>query len=683
MSFLSITALVCTLLFSLFLLLKFRSKDIVPPALLLILAVVLHALEAYLLANPEQFFLKQYILFLEGCLPLSAIGYSVYFCRAIEFRRLSLASRLLLPLALLYALGSFFLSPEQLYFSPDFGEEKILFLTNSGFLFYLILMIFMVLSMIQLERTMSALSQHERWRVKFEIIAFCVLLGTYVVYFSQSLLYRSLDMGLLDARSFALLLTSGLLCYSRVYRSRGEQIHVSRGAAYRSMILFAVGAYLIGLGLLGEGMKYLDFPAQRTFLLALAMVSAVIVSALFLSENLRRRVKVYLHKNFRQTKYDYRQHWQVFTERISTAASLADLQQEILVFFCETFACKGAALYQLDPEENCFTNSAYFEFRRDWRSFTHDDPLIGLFAERDWIVNLQEDNPALADSLSESLAEAEASFIIPLLFDNELKGFVVLAGQINSNEVLTYEDFDLMRMLARQSIATLQGISLAEQLATSRELAAIGKVSTFVLHDLKNQVSGLSLMLDNACDYIDDPEFQQDMLETVGNTVSNMKGLIGRLKNLKEKPQLITAPVDLSKVVMDAFETSGGNVQISGETTRIDADEEEIYKVVLNLLLNAREATRENLPVSIDYGYDQESAFIRVVDQGCGMSGEFIAQRLFKPFETTKKHGFGIGLYQCKQIVESHHGTITVESREGEGTTFSLLLPLAPDMVSE
>jgi putative PEP-CTERM system histidine kinase len=335
----------------------------------------------------------------------------------------------------------------------------------------------------------------------------------------------------------------------------------------------------------------------------------------------------------------------------------------------------------MDSEDDAYHHSASFEFRRDWRNFSNTDPLISLLQTRDWIIDLTEKNPALNDSLLLSLEEVGARFVVPLIFEKKLEGFIVLGSLINKNEILTYEDFDLMRMLARQSISSLQGVRLSEQLIIARELAAIGKVSTFVLHDLKNQVSGLSLMMDNAVEYADDPEFQQDMLETVGNTVSNIKGLIARLKNLKEKPELVVAPVELSKVIQDAVETAGGKVEVQGTSVKAVGDNEEIYKVVLNLLVNAAEATCGKGQVRVSFGKKDDSAYIRVSDSGCGMSAEFIKNRLFQPFETTKKHGFGIGLYQCRQIVESHNGSIKVESKEGAGTTFTVLLPLASELI--
>lgn len=679
---LAIVSVSTTLLGSVFLLFRSRTQAVLL-FLLLFLSALLCGLDAYILANPHQFQLKSYVQMLEAALPLSALLYSAFFCRESSFRRISITSRILLPLALLLFVAGLMQNPEALYFAPDFGEESLLFLTNLGFLFYLLLMSFLVLAMVQLERTFSALSQLERWRVKYEIIGICVLLGLAVVYYSQSLLYRSLDMSMLDARSFAMLIAVGLIFYSRFFRRHGERIIISRGAAYRSLILLVVGVYLIGLGLLGEGMRYLDVPTQRTLLLMVAIVSAVLVAVLFMSETLRRKIKVHLHKNFYQNKYDYRQQWMDFTTKLSGTESLAELQQTILVFYCETFACRGGAIYLYENDRQEFVNSAHFEYRRDWRSLKPTDPIIVRLAEKDWILDLQQFAEETNDGFSASLAVSGASFAVPLFFDNELTGFILLTRQINESEVYTYEDYDLIRLLARQSIAAIQGMRLSEQLSISRELAAIGKVSTFVLHDLKNQVSGLSLLLDNAKDYIDDPEFQHDMLETIDSTVTNMKKLISRLKNIKEKPQLLVAPVDLKKVVDDAIETAGGQIIASGCSVQIDADEEEIYKVILNLLINAVEATSDDAAVQVDFGVQEGMAFVQVRDFGCGMSAEFIEKHLFKPFETTKKHGFGIGLYQCKLIAESHNGRIQAVSREGEGSTFLLQLPLAPSSAGE
>ncbi|RLB73646.1 MAG: PEP-CTERM system histidine kinase PrsK [Deltaproteobacteria bacterium] len=564
-----------------------------------------------------------------------------------------------------------------LIFSPDFPDEQIIFLTNSGFFVYLLLMVFLVFGLVQLERTLAGLHQVQRWNIKLLVLGSGLLLASFALYFSHSLLYRSIDMNYLGVRSVAVFVAVLIFCYAHMFRDTKAKLSLSRGIAHRSFVLLLVGGYLILLGGLGEGLRYLNLSSAKPVFYVLILISFLVLAVVFLSEKLRRRLIVTLHKNFYQSKYDYKEQWQNFASRVTTASTLTEIQTSILDLFCEPLACKGAAFYLYDFESSSYVHTVSFNFRRDWRPFSDTDPLIITLKQKDWIINLKENHPELHGSLIESFDDVSPFLVVPLFFDEELAGFIIMGEQINIAEKLTYEDYDLLRMLSNQAIATVQELRLSDQLSTARELAAIGKVSTFVLHDLKNQVSGLSLMLDNARDYIDDPDFQQDMLETVGSTVENMKGLISRLKNIREKPELVISSVPLHKIIEDALETAGSNIEVNGTPVQVAVDEEEIYKVILNLLVNAVEATEKDLAVLIKYGQQDNFACLEVTDSGCGMTADFIENKLFKPFETTKKHGFGIGLYQCKQIIESHGGKIEVASEYGVGTTFTLFLPLA------
>jgi putative PEP-CTERM system histidine kinase len=634
--------------------------------------------ELQLLQQPTRLlFWQKYVLLLE----LGTVFCFYYYTKTV-FRDNSEIYKgpgfwisLLLALALtIYVAG---LSTDALIFSPDFAEERILYLTKAGFAVYLLLMLYLVFGLVQLERTLAGLHQLQRWATKLEVIASGLLLVSFALYFSHSLLYRSIDLNYLGWRSLLLIVAVLLFAYARLVHDSSSRLALSRGIAHRSFVLLIVGGYLIILGLVGEGLRYLNVANASVIFYGLLIVGSLALALIFLSERLRRKLKVLLHKNFYQSKYDYREQWQKFAAKVSYGTDLAVIQTSLLDLFSDTLACKGAALYLFDSESASYKPAASFNLRRDWRPFADTDPLIQELRQRDWIINLTEDNPELQGSLIGANTDVNLFLVVPLFFDESLEGFILLGEQINPDEILTYEDYDLLRMLARQTIATIQGLRLAEQLTASRELAAIGKVSTFVLHDLKNQVSGLALMLDNAADHIEDPEFQQDMLETVGNTVTNMRKLMLRLKNLKDKPELVMSRVSLAKIATEAAKTAGGQIEITGKDVQVGVDEEEIYKVILNLLVNAAEASAAGATVCLDYGCSNGSAWVRVRDQGCGMSAEFIEEKLFQPFATTKKHGFGIGLHQCRQIAEAHGGKIDVESREGEGSSFTLTLPLA------
>ncbi len=643
-------------------------------AAFLLLYCLLEIFDLLVFLQPQElFFWKRFSLICESLLPFVVLLFSLTFYRTSGLRNAGWLSRIFLGLAPLFLVLVLVVDPEKLLFSPDFAEEKILFLGQYGFFFYIGIMLYLMFALVLLERTLTSLSVHERWSIKFEIVGVGVFLAGSLVFYSQSLLYRSLDMNLLPARSLALLLGVGLMLFSRIKRGGGNPIAVSRGVAFQSVVVLALGLYLVGLGLLGEGMRYFGVSAQKNFFIFIGMVSGIAVLVIFLSENLRRKLNVFLNKNFFRNKYDYRHQWLEFTRQISEATSYDQLQLLTLTFFCETFGFAGAQLFLKDVTSGDYVREVGFGSVSDGRAgLEKDNALVQYLAKREWILNVADREAEVLDGNEAFFAENEVSMVLPLRFDEKLEGFVVFGRLINPAETFTYEDYDLLKVLARQTTSAIITRRLSEELAATRELAALGKISTFVMHDLKNQVSSLSLMVENAADYIEDPEFQVDMLETLAGTIDKMKNLIARLKNLREEPELKFTDVDLLKITKGAIMNFDRQVRLVAEgPVLVRADGEELGNVLLNLILNAFEASPENRPVTVEVGRETGGeAFLKISDQGCGISADFIETRLFKPFSTTKKSGLGIGLYQCKQIVEAHGGGIEVESELGVGTTF-------------
>lgn len=617
---------------------------------------------------------KAWSLVAEGAAIPAWLLFSLTFARRTSLGSLAPLPRLFLFSSPVFLLAVFLLPLEQFYFSPDFADERILFLGRAGYVFSIGVILFLTYILVQLERTLSSLPRQERWTVKFEIVGAGTLMAMYLVYYSQGLLHRTLDMNLMPSRSAALALAAGLIAWSRL-RGRGREgrIAVAPAVAFRSVVVLAVAVYLIGLGLLGEGMRYMGDAFPRTFVLLFGLAGGVGVVTALLSETIRRKVKVSLHKSFYRHKYDYRAQWLAFARRLSSVRAAGDLHGAVLAFYCETFALRGAALYL--REGDVFRAVAAHEMAAPEESFGTDTPLVRFFDAKWWIFASRDDVPPVHAAHGPFLTRHGVSFVVPLQFEERLEGFIVLGAPINRSESFTYEDFDLMKMIAGHATSAVLSLRLTAQLSDARELAALGKVSAFVLHDLKNLVSGLGLMAENARDFIADPEFQADLLEDLDGTVRKMKGLMTRLRNLEEKVDLDLRKCDLLEVVREGAKTAGnGPVTVRGESVTAVIDPVEIEKVALNLILNALEATEWKGPVAVEVGCTGRS-FIRVRDQGEGMGEEFIRTRLFKPFQTTKKKGFGIGLWQCRNIVEGHGGTIEVRSKPGEGTEFTVWLP--------
>ncbi|KAF0221820.1 MAG: integral membrane sensor signal transduction histidine [Geobacteraceae bacterium] len=625
---------------------------------------------------PERLlFWKKLALVAESCLPLAWLLFSLTYARQGELRSISLLQRIFLSLSLLFVVTALTFPIQSFYYSPDFNQERMLFLGDTGYVFYIATLVYLIVALINLEMTLANASHASRWKIKFEILGTGFLLSLLIFYYSQGLLYRTINMNLVPVRSVALLVAVVLTAYSQLRRGDGVKIYVSRNLFYKSVVMFAIGLYLIGLGLIGEGMKYFGESFQRSMVMAIAFVAGIGLLVGLLSETVKRKVKVFLYKNFYQNKYDYRNQWLQFTDRLSSSKTGGELLTSILSGYCETFGMGCGALFLNDNDRDGYYLAARLEIEPATTFFNRNDSVIEYMIERKWVVNVCEGIPATGTKMGEFFRINAVSFVIPLFLNDVMDGFIMLGKPLNRDETYNFEDYDLMKTFARQASSAILNLHLSDQLAQAREMEAIGRVSSFVIHDLKNLVYTVSLIVDNARDYIAEPEFQQDMLESLSNTVAKMKTLISRLKTLPEKNALQKESADLLQLVTDtAALVKGAEIRVTGSPVIAEVDQDELQKVALNLLLNAVDATGGEGPVTVEVG-GGDQAFIRVRDEGCGISDDFLRRHLFTPFKTTKKKGMGIGLYQCKQIVEAHGGKIEVLSEVGKGAVFTVWVP--------
>lgn len=634
-------------------------------------------------APADAFFWKECALTVEALLPPFWILCSLTFARQSGPWKIGFLLKAAVASTFLFSVLPRILPLSAFFYAPDFPGERLLFLGNAGFYFYIAIMVCLVVTLVNFEVTLANASPDAFWKIKFEIIGLGTILTAQVFYFSQALLYRSLNMNYLQLRSFLYLVAAALIAYSLAFRRGKVRIQVSRQIAFKSIVLFAVGAYLVILGLFGEGMKHFGVFFPRTVTISLAFLFGISLLILMLSEQIRRKVKVALHKNFFQHKHDYRTQWLRFTEQLSTSRSGDELLQRILFAYCDIFEITGAALFLFEENRGGYCLLAEYEIELQGDMIAADNSLVSFMTNRAWVISIVEDNPKITVEDSRFFRENLISLVVPLFGGERLEGFIVLGRPIDSKEVYIYEDYDLMKTIARQASLAIMHQRLSEQISHDREIAAIGNVATFVAHDLKNLVSNLSLIVENAARYIHNPDFQKDMLTSLGNTVSKMQKLISRLKNLGEQDHFNQQQVNLLELAeKTALLVVGNRISVSGTAEIVRVDENEIQKVILNLLMNGIEASGPQEPVAIEVGCSNVP-FIRIIDRGCGISARFLRTELFKPFRTTKKQGLGIGLYQCRQIVEAHGGRIEVSSVEGHGSAFTIWFANSADTGAE
>ncbi len=676
---LSITAIIIAVMFPLYFILR---KDTVTPPVPLSIAVVLAAVleffDLLLLSNPEQFyFWKKFSLTAEAALLPVWLWFALTYARQNKILTISMPLRFLLTTSPLLICAALIFPIRSFVYSPDFTSENVIFLSKYGYVFYLIMLFYLVAALIQLEHTLAHTTLPSRWKIKFELLGAGAFLAVLVIFYSQGLLFRTINMNLVPVRCLVLIAAIAMMMYSRLKRGSGTvNVHVSPQFACKSAVFLAVSIYIIFLGLVGEGLKYFGDGFQRTLIFALVFFAGLGLFIILLSETAKRRVTVFIHKNFYQNKYDYRKQWLQFTDRLSAAKTSENLLNSIVSEFRDTFGMGTGALFIVNQERNLYQQAVESALDNEDVTFCVSDPIIASMFSSENIIDIRNDAPVHNDERHRMFFdEADACFIIPLFMNDAVDGFIVLGRPLSVEEVYTYEDFDLMRTLAKQASSALLNLRLSDQLACSRELAAIGKVSAFVMHDLKNLVSSVSLLLENAQEHITVPAFQNDLLMTLGNTVIKMRAIIARLKHLPEKKSLQLTPVDLLQMAHDtAAMVTGRTLEVTGTKVIAEADREELQKVALNLMLNAVEATSGNTPVKVEVG-ENGSPFIRIMDNGCGITAQFMRHVLFKPFTSTKKQGMGIGLYQSRQIIEAHGGRIEVVSSVENGSEFTVWLP--------
>ncbi len=631
--------------------------------------------------EPEFMFEWKRVVFIsEAVMAIAWLSFSISFARTDYWQAISRVSKFFISLSPLIVVLFLVVPMKDFFYSPEFESEKILFLTNAGYIFNLVLLFYSILSIINLEATLRSSSGTNRWEIKYMILGAGGILSINIFYYSHALLYRSINMYLAPVRTGIVLISILLIGFSLLrHKAMDIEFTVSRKVFYRSLSLIIVGIYLLGLGLIGEGMRYLSPELGENIKIFLGFVGAILVLTFFLSEQLRRKVIVLINKHFYSQKYDYRKQWLQFTQLTSLEHSFEDLIISIAEGFKDAMGVRGVAVWLREKGDGDFfcaraLDTVMIETKPDIK-------LVEYLKDRKWILDIRNYNCIEIVTISkEFINKTRASLIVPLLNVDNLIGFIILEEGL-AEVYYNYEDYDLLKTLARQTTVAILNARLLDELTEAKEMEAMGRLSSFIIHDLKNATSMLSLIVQNAEEHIDNPAFQRDAIKAISNTSEKIKGIIGKLKNLPTKPSLDLKYSDLGyhvKKAIHQLNLNGNGVlsfkEAAPAKTRFDA--EEISKVIINLIINALDATNNQGKIEVVVGKESNMVFVKVSDNGCGMSDEFIQKRLFKPFQTTKKKGLGIGLFQCKAIVEAHAGKLKVLSQEGRGTDFFLYLPL-------
>jgi putative PEP-CTERM system histidine kinase len=643
---------------------------------------------------PDEFHRwKTLVLIIRAFLPAAWLCFSLTYARGnapgyLTRNRLVLGAALLVPVGL--AIGF------RRWLIADVGQSEsggwILQLGGAGVLLNILFLIGAVLVLMHLERTFRASVGTMRWRIKFMILGLGVLFVVRIYTSSQALLFRATDLSLQGVNAAALLIACLLIGRSLLRTGHFEvKVYPSQAVLHSSFTVLVAGIYLLIVGLLAKLIS--EFGGDVGFPLKafLILVALVLLTIVLLSDRVRLYTSRWVSRHFQRPVYDYRSVWRTVTEGTARCVEQTQLCSAIVRLVSEVFQSLSVTVWLVDErrEQLVFgASTALSEARADKLALDpadaaevmaalarHPEPIDMETSKEPWAAALRRSHP-------DEFRKGGNRVCVPMIAAGELLG-VLNVGDRVSGAPLSLQDFDLLKSVSDQAAASLLNIRLSQQLSQARQLEAFQAMSAFFVHDLKNTASTLSLMLQNLPVHYQDPDFREDALRGISLSVTHINDLINRLNMLRHELTIQPVECDLNELVSENLK---GQEQLPGvelvkelrPIPKVHVDPDQIQKVLTNLLLNARDALSGGGQIRVETNQQNAWVVLTVTDNGCGISPEFIRDSLFRPFQTTKKRGIGIGMFHCKMIVEAHRGRIEVESTPHQGTTFRVLLPLAP-----
>jgi len=622
----------------------------------------------------------------EAALPILWLVFAVTFARA-EPRRFLRLWRWPLAAALCLPIGIVVLLWDSLVTRTSYATPSWLIPVGAGGQWLgVALLLAAVAILVNLENTLRSAVGAVRWQIKLTVLGIGLLFGVELFAESQVLLYSALQTQLLPFTSVVLLLACAFVVASLVFRRLGSfDVYPSQAFLYNSITLLVVGLYLLVVAGLVELIDSIG-GRQRAPAIAFFVLLAILgLAMMLLSTELRERVKGFVNRHLRRPTHDYRRIWDEFTRRTSPLVEIGPLATAIANIATETFGCSSATIWLVkEGERKLFLGGSSALSASEAASILKD------YGEgRPWLEVMESklgepldlSAPALPAAARDLVRVVEASYSVALLgSEGRPIGFLTVNERV-VGQPYSVEDFALLKTLADQGSAAILNRQLTRKLERAKEMETFQTLSTFFVHDLKNLASRFSLAMQNIPLHFDKPAFREDLLRTMEKSVSKIETMTARLSSLSKGGSINRVSCDLNTLVKEALSGLNGTLTASlavtcGDVPKIEADPEEIQNVLTNLVLNAHEATGAGGRITVSTSRENGWVALTVADSGSGMSPEFVAHSLFRPFQTTKKNGLGIGLFQCKTVVEAHGGRIEVESAPGRGTTFRVLLPV-------
>lgn len=542
-----------------------------------------------------------------------------------------------------------------------------------------------IVGLVLVEQVFRNVDPDSRWSVKPVSAALAGSFAFDLYMYSQAVIFGQVDQDAQSIRGAVHALMTPLLfvSVSRLGVDWASRLRVSRTAAFHSATLLMCGLYLLLISAVGYYIKYFGGNWGRALQICVIFASLIFLLLVAVSGAARAKLRIFVSKNFFRYQYDYREEWLKFTEALCAQGTPQEMGQQVIRGLADLVESPGGGLWMKGLDEAGFRQTVRLNIESTTAVEDSDSVLSSLLGRDKAVINLEEYRsfPGRYEEMALPVwlqSMPQAWLIVPLIVGEKLIGFVVLLrsrAPLDAN----WEVHDLLKTAGRQAASFLAQMVATESLLEARKFDAFNRMSAFVVHDLKNIVTQLSLMMKNARRLHANPEFQKDMLDTVDNSLEKMRQLMAQLRE-GTTPAGTAFGVDLAAVArrIEAHTVNRGrSLELRLiQSPMVRGHEERIERVIGHLVLNALEATEPPGKVWLELDIQGGSARIVVGDTGHGMSAEFIRDRLFKPFQSTKPNGMGIGAYESSQYIHELGGKMSVVSEVQQGTQVTVLIPL-------
>ena len=611
--------------------------------------------------------------------------YALLLSLLAPFKHVEGRLRYLVPLILAFPLLVLFayLFPEWASLHHPFDSEADVRLAGH--------VVMAITGLVIIEQIFRNTHEEQLWRVKHLLLGVCAAFVYDFIFYSDALLFNQIDEGMWDARGLINALVVPMLAVS-VARNPdwSGDVFISRKVVFHTTSLFLAGIYLVLTAIVGYYIRDFGGSWGRALQIAFLFSSSVVLLLLILSRQVRAWLKMFLGRHFFQYQYDYRDEWLKLIHTLALDKSGLELRVRAVKALADIVASEGGMLWIRTEEGRFLHNTSWNLSKQITETLLPDTPLIRFLEQHRDVIDLGEyhrQQPAYPGLELPPWLEGirHAWLIVPLILDDRLTGFILLVRP-QAPHKLNWEELDLLKTAGMQIASYVAFLETSEALMDARQFEAFNRLSSYVVHDLKNVSAQLSLVVANAQRHKQNPEFIEDAFNTVANATCKMNRMLAQLRkedSTSARKEIIQVGTVLEEVVaLRSGESPKPELLESEQDLLLLIDRERLVNILSHIVHNAQEATSNTGRVRIGARRDDGDIIIEISDNGSGMDEQFIRERLFRPFDTTKGNaGMGIGVYESREFVWSQGGEMTVESRVGDdsGTTFRVRLPAYQD----